>query len=274
MFWSLSLTLGESSPGHAHDVAELLLCRGGSGLVVLDGHDIELVGRRAVLIAPRARHRFLVRDGEAARLHVICVTQADAALNLSPAQAAALRQLGQEGASAVDYGEADAWLWALGERIPTSLGLADQNELSELWGILGLFIGRHARVGQGGGGAGTSKYGAAIRDVCAWLDDHLREPGDLGDIASRFGLSRSLLTREFRKHAGVSVVDYLNARRIQNAGTLLLAGDANIAEAALDSGFSSMTYFYKQFKAFYGVTPAELRKQLAGLAAGGPADRG
>lgn len=273
MFWSLSLTLGESSPGHAHDVAELLLCRGGSGLVVLDGHDIELVDRRAVLIAPRARHRFVMRDGEAARLHVVCVTLADAALHLSPAQAAALRQLGGQGAIAVDYGEDDGWLWALGERIPASLGLADQGELSELWGIIGLFIGRHARVGQGGG-AGTSKYGATIRDVCAWLDDHLREPGELDDIASRFGLSRSLLTREFRKHVGMSVVDYLNSRRIQNAGAMLLAGDANIAEAALDSGFSSMTYFYKQFKALYGVTPAELRKQLAGLAAGGPADRG
>lgn len=268
MFWSISLTLAESTETHGHDVAELILCRSGSGLLALERRHLELAPRRAILVAPGAPHRFVFRKGERAALKIICITRADAALHLSPAQAGILRDAAREGATAVEYAESDLWLWELSEKVPESFGLDGHRELTELWGIIGLLVGSHARAagapGEAAAGGGGDRHGRTIQEVCRWLDEHLDESENLDGLAARFGLSRSLLTREFRRFTGASVVEYVKTRRIQKSGALLAGTDKDISQVAAESGFSSLTYFYRQFKALYGVAPSAFRKQLLG----------
>jgi AraC family transcriptional activator of mar-sox-rob regulon len=101
-----------------------------------------------------------------------------------------------------------------------------------------------------------------IRKICEWLDNQLEDTGALDEIALWFGLSRSLLTREFRRYTNTSVIEYINIRRLQKAGMILSSTGKGIAEAAFESGFSSLPNFYRRFKGMYGVSPAEFRSQF------------
>lgn len=262
MFWSMSCTVDSSTEPHAHGVFELILCREGSGLIVIGDQTIDLTERRTILVAPDVRHRFVFRPGESAGLKFVCVAPDDIAAHLSPAQAAALRSMKTAGATFADHSEQGPPLWGLCEMIPDGLAIDDTAGQQLVWAVIAVLLAAHSTeliLGE----FGTERYRDEIAKVCAWIDDNLADPGDLDEIAGRFGMSRSLLTREFRRCTGTSVVEYINTRRLQNAGAILASSDASITRAAHDSGFSSVTNFYRKFKALYGLTPTEYRDQVA-----------
>lgn len=274
MFWSFSLALAESTAWHAHDVYEFVLCRSGSGLLLLDSGEVALAAGRTVLVAPRVRHRYVFGRDESAGLKVVCLTQGDMATKLSPAQVAALMAPQPAGCSMVEHPADTARLWDVADMIPDGIGRDEGTEVSVAWGAIGLLLAFHVRNMQAGGDAGA-RHHDAMRGVRGWLDAHLAQPVDLDRLAARFGLSRSLLTREFRRHAGASVVEYVNTRRLEKAGGELAESDRGIAEVALRCGFASLPNFYRRFRALYGVTPAEFRRVVAenaGGSAGGVPD--
>ncbi len=267
MFWSFSLTLAESTAWHAHDVYEFVLCRSGSGLLLLDHGEVALEEGRSVLVAPRVRHRYVFGRSEAAGLKVVCLTQGDMTTQLSPTQVAALVTPQPTGCSMVEHHADAARLWAMADMIPDGIGRDEGTDAPVAWGAIGLLLAFHVRDMQAGGDAGT-RHHDAMRGVRSWLDAHLAQPVDLDGLAARFGLSRSLLTREFRRHAGASVVEYVNTRRLEKAGGELAESDRGIAEVALRCGFASLPNFYRRFRALYGVTPAEFRRVVAENAGG------
>lgn len=271
MFWSFSLTLAESTAWHAHDVYEFVLCRSGSGLLLLDHGEMALAEGRTVLVGPRVRHRYVFGRGESAVMKVVCLTHGDMATQLSPTQVAALVAPQPAGCSMVEHHADSARLWDVADMIPDGIGRDEGAEAPVAWGAIGLLLAFHVRNMQAGGDAGA-RHHDAMRGVRGWLDAHLDQPVDLDGLAARFGLSRSLLTREFRRHAGASVVEYVNTRRLEKAGGELAESDRGIAEVALRCGFASLPNFYRRFRALYGVPPAEFRRVVAenaGASAGG-----
>jgi AraC-like DNA-binding protein len=262
MIWSTTLNLVKSADWHEHDILEFIFCRSGSGLLVVGRHDIELTPRRAVIIAPRARHRFLFRENESAELKIVCMTQTDATINLSAAQTAVLTQVKTTGAAFTDYAEQDGWLWELVDQIPDTLEGQEHGDPVMVWGVIGLLVASHLRRMDMLPGEAGVRHSDKIREICAWIDANLDQSEKLDDLALRFGMSRTLLTREFRKYTGASIVSYVNSRRLQSAGTALMSPGKSILEVSLEYGFASLANFYKQFKSLYGMTPAEFRNHL------------
>lgn len=262
MFWNITLTLAESSGWHGHDVFELVFCLAGEGSLLLDQQSIELRNRRTILIAPKVRHRFVFKADESADLKIVCMTTADMATYLSPAQGSILNSLKKLRCAFTDHPKKNSRLWRLVEMLPDGLSNEDHGERHVSWGIIGLLLASHARDQQLSGNGSKAKHFETIQKVCQWLDKHLDDTGNLDRIACRFGLSRSLLTREFRRHTSTSIVEYITIRRLQKAGTLLASSDKSITEAAFESGFPSITNFYRRFKGLYGVTPTEFRSQF------------
>lgn len=64
----------------------------------------------------------------------------------------------------------------------------------------------------------------------------------------------------FKKHLGVSPIDYLNSYRLSIASELLLAGELGIAEVGAAVGIRDPLYFSKIFKKNYHLSPREYRK--------------
>ncbi|WP_165218823.1 helix-turn-helix domain-containing protein [Affinirhizobium pseudoryzae] len=111
------------------------------------------------------------------------------------------------------------------------------------------------------------------RDVRRFIEDHLDDP-DLvpAKIATRFGLSRSQLFRQFDSAGGVET--YIRRRRLRR--TLVDLSDPtllnrSIGEIAYAAGFADEAHFSRMFKTTYGTTPRAFRK---GAGTKGPAARG
>ena len=95
----------------------------------------------------------------------------------------------------------------------------------------------------------------------AFLDENLASDITLDQLADRFFLSREYLCRRFSDAFGMSPIRYLNMRRHERACDLLSGTDMSVTDIAAASGYSSVHYFSRVFRANEGVTPLAYRMQ-------------
>ena len=88
---------------------------------------------------------------------------------------------------------------------------------------------------------------------------HLHEKLDEEAISEAVGLSRSYLSRLFKKETGVSLSSYIRKKKIEEALDMLRFSKKPVSEIATDLAFSSHSYFIKVFKQETGMTPGEFR---------------
>ena len=263
MLWSLSAEVTESSPWHSHGIFEFALCLGTGGRLTTETVAFDLRPGRTILIPPGVRHRYVLEAAEVARLKIVCVNPDDTAVFVSAANIAVLDSLKASGVTIADH-DGEGGLFALSGLLANKLGADDPGEELTDWGVMGLMLALHARQRQRSGEVSDTRHAARIGEVVAWVDANAALPITLGEAASRFGMSRSLLTREFRRRTGNSFVTYCNGRRLQTAARLLASRNLTITEAAIDSGFANLSHFHHLFKARFGITPAAFRRKIAG----------
>lgn len=109
-----------------------------------------------------------------------------------------------------------------------------------------------------------------------WLREALAElachPERLADgpraLAAAAGRSLEHLNRTLVRYCGKTTTDLINDLRLERSAAHLRMSTQSILDVALDCGFGNLGYFYRCFKARYGITPRAYR--LAGpLAPGG-----
>jgi AraC family transcriptional activator of mar-sox-rob regulon len=264
MFWSAQFNVARSTDWEVHEVFEFMFCHSGAGHVLVGEHKVDLHPSRMVLIVPGARHRIVFEAGQSADLKVVCVTAQDTSRYLSPVQLDLLESLRGHGCTSSDPTTELPILAELVNLIPEGSVIGDHRQLLIVWNVIGLLLATQANHQYPEVDEVHRRYRNKIQDVCLWLDHHLDQDFHLDEIGSEFGLSRSLLTRAFRRHTGTSVVHYVNARRLEKAAVLLTSSrDRTITQAAFESGFSNLSNFHRRFKTAYGFTPAEFRRNFA-----------
>lgn len=107
----------------------------------------------------------------------------------------------------------------------------------------------------------TSVGDTRIAAALSHIHEHCREKLSLDDMASLVGLSTSHFAHEFKNAVGVSFVTYVNDLKLKRAVDMLMSADATVVEIAYDLGYSDQSYFIRQFKAKYRMTPLEYRKK-------------
>lgn len=103
------------------------------------------------------------------------------------------------------------------------------------------------------------EYTSKFINVCHYIQEHCTEELSLDDAASLAGFSKYHFSRLFKNFTGSSYYKYLNQKRIEHAEKLLVDSEISITEAALQSGFSSLSTFIRMFKIIKGCTPTEFR---------------
>ncbi|MBC7806883.1 MAG: helix-turn-helix transcriptional regulator, partial [Akkermansiaceae bacterium] len=81
----------------------------------------------------------------------------------------------------------------------------------------------------------------------------------LPDLAFHAGVSPTQLRRAFRRHLGVTPVEYLNRARLERARSLIETTDGTVSEIATRVGLDSLSYFTKRYKEAFGHTPGRHR---------------
>jgi len=83
---------------------------------------------------------------------------------------------------------------------------------------------------------------------------------NLDALAASVAMSRRTLTRHFMKATGMSVVSWIAAERLRRSQLLLESSNLPIEAVAEQVGYLSAVTWRQQFKARFGVSPAEWRK--------------
>lgn len=82
-------------------------------------------------------------------------------------------------------------------------------------------------------------------------------------LAEILYVSKSTLTKHFRKEMNMSVQEYLSGIVLFKASRLLLKNEGKISCISEHLGFSDQFYFSRCFKKAFGVTPREYRKTFS-----------
>lgn len=107
------------------------------------------------------------------------------------------------------------------------------------------------------------EYVESVMDVCTYINTHCTENLTLEGVAKISGFSKYHFTRLFKTYIGTTFYDYLSAKRIRRAETLLSDQELSITDIALSSGFASLSSFNRTFKTMADCTPSEYRKRLS-----------
>lgn len=89
-----------------------------------------------------------------------------------------------------------------------------------------------------------------------YIADHLSEDLSCERLCRVFHVSRSCLFKISKTHFGMGISQYIRQKQVQTAKMLLQSG-VSVTDAALQCGFSDVSYFSKVFKAETGVLPSK-----------------
>ncbi len=95
----------------------------------------------------------------------------------------------------------------------------------------------------------------------------IRERGigtlNVGDVLAHLGMSRASLQQRMKKAIGRTIHEEIERVRLARVKELLLIPDITIKQVARQTGFSSVQYMTRVFRAALGETPAKYRSKRA-----------
>ena len=98
-----------------------------------------------------------------------------------------------------------------------------------------------------------------------YMEQNLTEALAVDEIAGKAALSPFYYQRIFGALCGMTVGEYIRARRMTLAAQELAGSDAKVIDVALKYGYDSPDSFAKAFQRFHGVTPSQAREPGAPL---------
>jgi AraC-like DNA-binding protein/mannose-6-phosphate isomerase-like protein (cupin superfamily) len=249
----LHLGRGEGFGVHTHDFAEVFWIERGAGMHLINGQRDPLSVGDLVLIRPRDRHDFVVRQAEG--LTFVNVAFEASALRAIHTRYFSARRWPWTGGvlpakfqlTPADLTQLRTWADDLARAAPTAL----QRD----WFLLSLLqlIGRSPLHDQG-------------PDRPGWLDEaiaHFNTPerfaGGVACLARLSGRCPEHLNRVVRRTLGKTATDLVNDLRLDFAARELRMTNRPILDIALDCGLENLGYFYRIFKRRFALTPRQFR---------------
>ena len=107
---------------------------------------------------------------------------------------------------------------------------------------------------------GSSAGLAYLKRACTYISDHLTEDIRVPDIAAFAGVNKSYLQSLFRNRLDITVTDYINKKRLEQAAFLLTNSSASITDIGFTCGYNSRQHFGHTFEKFYGCSPRAYRQ--------------
>lgn len=135
-------------------------------------------------------------------------------------------------------------------RILTSASLEQLKE-----SVLGMATAVSAALGE------REETSPVVRQILKQIESACHKEYSLKTLAQEYRVHPVYLGQLFQKETGQTFSDYLNRLRIGKATELMLATPMKVQEIAEAVGYWDTAHFYKHFKKYVGVAPAQYRKQ-------------
>lgn len=107
----------------------------------------------------------------------------------------------------------------------------------------------------------TKKTSRLCGSVRHYIDGHYKENLSLDQLAEIVHVSKFHMVHAFTEEYGISPINYLLSKRIEEGRTLLRTTDYSLAVISRLLGFSSPSYFSQAFKKQEKCSPLEFRKK-------------
>lgn len=115
----------------------------------------------------------------------------------------------------------------------------------------------HHEPGQAVVSAGSKHQALRVFEVISRRSTSIQS---VRDIAEELGLHPKYLMQNFKRTFGIGLWEYVMRTRIARAQHLLLTTDLSVTDAAMESGFSTLSAFYRAFKKYSnGEKPGAFR---------------
>ncbi len=96
-----------------------------------------------------------------------------------------------------------------------------------------------------------------------YIDAHFKEEITLDKLSEVTFLNKYHIVHAFKNYKGISPINYMIKKRIDEAKVLLVTTNMQISEIAYIVGFASQSYFAQSFKKATGISPIQYRHNHA-----------
>lgn len=145
----------------------------------------------------------------------------------------------------------------------TSCSVADCNSLTDrlrLKACLLLLLERYISLADPQKIFIANQSDERINNVLCYINENIGETISNASLADLCHLNVNHFIRFFKIKTGQTPMNYIRRRKFETAKQLLESTDLSISEIALKIGIDDISYFSKQFKHFYAMSPREYKK--------------
>ena len=102
--------------------------------------------------------------------------------------------------------------------------------------------------------------GNLIIKVLEYIDNNIYKKITIDELSRIFYFNKDYIMRKFKKELGITIIDYINKRRIYNSLEEIRTTDDMILKVSIKHGFLSQEYFTETFTKIIGVNPLTFKK--------------
>lgn len=101
-----------------------------------------------------------------------------------------------------------------------------------------------------------------ISHTLSYIQENYMQKILISDIAKHLNISANYLSKVFLDHMNLTILNYVNIYRLNQAIDLMINTDLNLTTIAIQIGLKDSQHFSKLFLSIIGITPFKYRKLL------------
>jgi transcriptional regulator GlxA family with amidase domain len=107
---------------------------------------------------------------------------------------------------------------------------------------------------------------SVVRNCENWLGEYFRSGEAIRQLVDSSDVPERTLKRRFKAATGITLIDYLQNLRIEEAKRLLESSAVPVDEISIDVGYQDASFFRRLFKRRTGLTPSQYRRMFQPMA--------